>query len=134
MEASEDHPELKIIVITYAELLTIFQEFKVVEPTVEVNDHFDIEEKGMPRIYSIDGGLSHSGGLTTLFKPEEIKIVSGWTQCLEALKNFEQDTNIRLLDILYCDGGCIGGPGIKSDLSKEEKEKIILRFWEENDR
>ncbi|PIP14922.1 hypothetical protein COY88_02950 [Candidatus Roizmanbacteria bacterium CG_4_10_14_0_8_um_filter_35_28] len=127
LESSEDYPELNIIVITYIELLTIFQEFNIKELEKNINDHFDIEEKGMPRIYSIDGGLSHSGGLTA-------KIVSYFTNYLEVLKNFEADPKIKLLDILNCDGGCIGGPGIKSSLSKKEKEKVILKFWQENDR
>ncbi|MDH7475872.1 MAG: [Fe-Fe] hydrogenase large subunit C-terminal domain-containing protein [Microgenomates group bacterium] len=133
LEASEDRPELNILVITYAELLEIFKQFNI-QPVNNPDDKFDIEESGLPRIYSIDGGLSHSGGLTLLFKKNEIKIVSNWKNCIEVLKNFENDRTVKLLDILFCDGGCIGGPGIKSDLTREEREKKILDYWEKNQR
>jgi len=32
------------------------------------------------------------------------------------------------LDILFCEGGCIGGPGIKSTLNTEERKKKILDY------
>lgn len=133
LEASEDRPELNILVVTYAELLDVFARFNIQKET-NPDDKFDIEEAGLPRIYSIDGGLSHSGGLCLLFKKNEIKVVSNWKNCLEVLKNFESDTEVKLLDILFCDGGCIGGPGIKSDLMREQREQKILEFWAKNQR
>lgn len=133
LEASEDRPELNILVITYAELLDVFARFNI-QPETGSDDKFDIEEAGLPRIYSIDGGLSHSGGLSLLFTKNEIKIVSNWKNCMEVLKNFETDPEVKLLDILFCDGGCIGGPGIRSTLTREEREKKILDYWQKNQR
>jgi len=36
-----------------------------------------------------------------------------------------------LLDILYCDGGCINGSGIESKLNTEERRDKIVSFWQE---
>jgi iron only hydrogenase large subunit-like protein len=128
LEALEDVPELKILVLTYLELNQVFANFGIIEEA-DSNNRFDISESGMTRIYPIDGGLSHSSGLMEHFGKGEVQVVSGWKNCLEAIKNFDNDTKVRLLDILFCDSGCIGGPGIKSDLSSEERKKKILDYY-----
>ncbi|PIV10926.1 hypothetical protein COS50_02950, partial [Candidatus Roizmanbacteria bacterium CG03_land_8_20_14_0_80_35_26] len=87
------------------------------------------EEKST-RIYPIDGGLTDSSGAKNLLTPEEIRTVSGWKNCELALQEFEQNKKIRLLDVLFCDGGCIMGPGIESKLTLEERKKKILAYAE----
>ena len=127
LEAKEDNPDLNILVITYAELAQVFAHFNIQEET-GVQDKFDLEGEGMTRIYPIDGGLSHSSGLMKGFQPGEIRTVSGWGNCLKAIKDFDVNPKVRLLDILFCEGGCIGGPGIKSTLNTEERKKKILDY------
>jgi iron only hydrogenase large subunit-like protein len=127
LEAREDNPDLNIIVITYAELAQVFAKYNIQEEP-GVQDKFDLDGEGMTRIYPIDGGLSHSSGLMKGFQPGEIQTISGWGKCIEAIKNFDANPKIRLLDILFCDGGCIGGPGIKSTLNVEERKKKILDY------
>jgi len=127
LEATEDVPNLNILVITYDELTQVFNHFNIAKET-NPNDKFDILETGMTRLYPIDGGLSHSSGLTNHFTKSEIQIVSEWKNCIEAIKIFDKNPKVRLLDILFCKGGCIGGPGIKSNLSSEERKKKILNY------
>jgi iron only hydrogenase large subunit-like protein len=127
LEASEDVPELNILVLTYAEINQIFDNFKTPDQ-FNPDDKFDISEPGMTRIYPVDGGLSHSSGLEKHFSKEELQIVSGWKNCIEAVKNFDTNPKIRLLDILFCDNGCINGPGIISQLKIEERKKKVLDF------
>lgn len=128
LEANEDFPELNILVLTYSELDQVFKHFGAQEET-NINDQFDLAGEGLTRLYPVDGGLSHSSGLKDKFKEDEIQIVSDWKNCLEAVKNFENNSKVRLLDILYCDGGCIGGPGIVSNLPIEERKKRVFQFW-----
>jgi len=127
LEATEDVPELRILVVTYDEISKVFTQFNTSDE-FDPNDKFDIPGTGMTRIYPVDGGLSHSSGLEQHFSKEEIQIVSGWKNCLEAVKNFDTNTKVRLLDILFCEGGCIGGPGIKSALTVEERKQKVLDF------
>lgn len=126
LEATEDVPELGILVLTYSELQEVFQHFNITEET-DANDHFDIEEPGMTRMYALDGGLSHSSGLTDKLKPEELKVVSG-ADNRKAIQEFDANPTIKLLDILNCPGGCIYGPGIKSTLTLEERKKRIVEY------
>ena len=127
LEAKEDNPDLNILVVTYTEIAQVFTRFNI-QPEPGIQDQFDLGEKGMTKIYPLDGGLSHSSGLMDRFQPGEIQMVSGWENCIEAIKNFDVNPKIRLLDILFCEGGCIGGPGIKSALNTEERKKKILDY------
>jgi iron only hydrogenase large subunit-like protein len=131
LEAKEDHPELNILVITYADLSQLLTRFNIKEEAGN-HDKFDIAEPGLTRIYALDGGLSHSSGLLNKLQESEVKIVSGWKNCLEAIKDFDTNPKIRLLDILFCDGGCIGGPGIKSALTADERKKKIMDYRSAN--
>jgi iron only hydrogenase large subunit-like protein len=127
MEAIEDVPDLNILVLTYDEINQVFTQFNTPDD-FNSNDKFDISEPGMTRIYPVDGGLSHSSGLEKHFNKEEIQIVSGWKNCMEAVKNFDTNPKVRLLDILFCEGGCIGGPGIKSNLTSQERKQKVLDY------
>lgn len=133
LEAVEDHPELNILVLTYEEIKQVFEHFKInIETTGGENDKFDLAGIGLTRIYPVDGGLSHSSGLLQQSKNGEVRVVSGWKNCQEAIKDFDTNTKVRLLDILFCEGGCIGGPGIKSELNSEQRKQKILDYYAKN--
>lgn len=127
LEASEDYPELNILVLTYKEMDAVFNQFQVKQPSVGVNDGFDISEK-TTRIYPIDGGLTASSNLRNILKEEEIRVVSGWKNCETILEEFKNNHKIRLVDILFCEAGCINGESIVSKLSLEERKKKIIDF------
>lgn len=127
MEAKEDYPQLNIIVLSFMELETLFRSFSITDDDSDTTARFDIEEEGT-RIYPVDGGLTHSSHVEEFLKPGEIQIVSGYKECEKALEEFETNTQIRLLDVLFCDGGCVGGPGIVSPLSKEERIALVLAY------
>lgn len=127
MEAKEDVPELNILVLTYTELSEVFTHLNITEET-NPTDKFDISAPGMTRLYPIDGGLSHSSGLTNQMQKGEYKVVSGTQDDIAAIKEFDTNTEIRLLDILNCPGGCIGGPGIKSDLTTKQRRQKVIEY------
>lgn len=130
LEAKEDFPELNILVITYEELKQVFSHFKIeIDTQGNEGDKFDVAETGLTRIYPVDGGLSHSSGVMQKFTGGEVRVVSGWKNCPQAIKDFDQDPKARLLDILFCEGGCIGGPGIKSELNVEQRKQRILDYY-----
>lgn len=128
LEAIEDVPELEILVLTFVELQSLFDHFKI-QQVENSTDEFDLTDPDMTLMYPLDGGLSHSSGLTNqLTSTEEVKIVS-CKENIEAIKEFDANPKIRLLDILNCPGGCISGPGIKSTLSVEQRKQKILDYY-----
>lgn len=128
LEANEDVPELNILVLTYTEIPEVFAHFGIKEEA-NPDDHFDISEPGMTRMYSLEGGLSHSSGLTNQMQKGEIKTVSGVQNNIKAIQEFDKNPKIRLLDILNCPGGCIGGPGIQSNLTTEERINKVKSYF-----
>ncbi len=126
LESSEDYPELGIVTLTYRELDQIFQTFGIGEVDA-AGTAFDITAPET-RIYPMDGGLTQTSGARALLKEEQIRIVSSWKNIPKTLEEFEKNPTIRLVDILFCDGGCINGPGIVSKLSLEERKQKILEF------
>ena len=73
LEASEDHPDLNILVLNYNELDQVFAHFNILENKEITSDNFDIEESNT-RIYPFDGGLTVSAGIDKILKPEEINV------------------------------------------------------------
>ena len=127
LEASEDYPELNMLVLTYKELNQILNEKGISNLVSDSQNKFDISE-GATRIYPFDGGLTESSGIRELLKDEEIRIISGYKNCEASLKEFIDNKSIRFVDILFCEGGCINGPGITSTLSIPDRKKKVLDY------
>lgn len=127
LEARENYPELNILVLTYKELEQILVERNISSLETNPNDQFDISEEHT-RIYPFDGGLTESSGVRSILNDDEIRIASGYKNCEALLNEFEENKRIRFVDILFCEGGCINGPGINSALSIPERKKKIVDY------
>ena len=128
IEAREDCPELKIVVLTFKEIKKAFEIKKIDDDPADASADFDIGSRDT-RLYAISGGLAQSCGFNQEFTDEEQNVISGLKLVNESLQEFEKNKLMRVLDILYCDGGCIGGQGIDSQLSLEERRKKIISYW-----
>lgn len=126
LESSENYPELNILVLTFKELDEVFKNFNIQDDSNNAAK-FDINFQ-QTRIYPLAGGLLETSGVKNILGSDQVQQVSGWENCAEALRDFEKNTNIRLLDILFCEGGCINGPGISSSLTPEERKNKIKEF------
>ncbi|MDD5041047.1 MAG: [Fe-Fe] hydrogenase large subunit C-terminal domain-containing protein [Candidatus Peribacteraceae bacterium] len=132
LEASEDYPDLNILVLTYRELDAVFAHFTVGEDIDASGAAFDIAAAAT-RIYPMDGGLTVTSGLKDVLKEEEIRIISGYKQIPAVLEEFQRNPKIRFVDVLFCEGGCINGPGIISTLSPDERKKRIADYRQSMD-
>lgn len=125
LEASQDYPELNILVLTYKEFDLVFSQLMTttnyqLQPTTS----FDLSESST-RMYPTDGGLTDSSGIKNVLGEDAVRVVSGYKNCEAALEEFKNNPKIQLIDILFCQDGCINGPGISSQLTIDErKEKI----------
>ncbi|OGK37657.1 hypothetical protein A3F03_03325 [Candidatus Roizmanbacteria bacterium RIFCSPHIGHO2_12_FULL_41_11] len=128
LEASEDFPDLKLLVLTYKELDEVFKHFQINDEEKDKQAEFDITFPGT-RLYPISGGLVQSGNLKEILSDDQIQVVSGWQNCGKALIDFQASDTVRLLDILFCDGGCIMGGGITSSLNLEERRRRVTQYW-----
>lgn len=128
LEAKEDRSDLGILVLTYAELKQVFKAKNIQPETKDKEASFDIT--GLPtRLYPVSGGLAQSAGLNELLTDEEYDVVSSHQLVEKALQAFRENTKLRVLDILYCDGGCLNGPGTNRTLSLEQRRQKIISHW-----
>jgi iron only hydrogenase large subunit-like protein len=146
LEAKEDYPKLDILVLIYKELKKIFEIKKISAKKADLprrvkaglprrvkagkTASFDIVG-GVTRLYPISGGLAQSSGITKKFTDTEYDVISGPALVEKTLKEFPTRVELKVLDILFCDGGCISGAGIISKESIEEKRKKVTGYWEE---
>lgn len=127
LEASQDHPELNILVLTYEELEEVLKQQLATSHQPLVTSNFDFSESST-RMYPTDGGLADSSGVRSIIGDEAVRVVSGYKNCEAALTEFQNNPKIKLLDILFCEGGCISGPGLTSPLSTEDRKKKITDY------
>ena len=127
-EAKEDRKELDILVLAYKELKKVFEIKKISLEKKDKTQSFDIEAR-KTRLYPISGGLAQSSGLTKKLTDLEYDVISGPELSEKTLAKFSADANLKVLDILYCDGGCVNGPGIITKDSLDERRKKIISQW-----
>ncbi|MFH0864154.1 MAG: [Fe-Fe] hydrogenase large subunit C-terminal domain-containing protein [Candidatus Gottesmanbacteria bacterium] len=127
LEARE-YPRLNILVITFSELLHVFAATKIGDRVNDIRGKLDLQGKNT-RLYPISGGLAESSEFNRLLTDEEYDVISGPKNVEKSLPEFPQN-RLRVLDILYCQGGCINGVGINSTLSIQERRQKIIDHWQ----
>lgn len=128
LEAREDHPELNILALTYKELVEVFNLKNILPEKSDKKALFDVIGP-KTRLYPISGGLAQSSGLTRKLTDPEYDVISGVRFAEKALGEFLQKPDLRVLDILFCSGGCINGPGIITKDSLDRRRQKIITYW-----
>lgn len=131
MEAKEDYADLDILVLTYQELKRIFEVKNIFPKEKDKSAVFDITEKGT-RLYSVSGGLAQSSCLTKNLTDPEFDVISGPKLVEKTLQEFLKKPDLKILDILFCEGGCINGPGIAAKDSLDERRKRVVEHWKKD--
>ena len=115
-------------VIDFRELDKLFIKYEIKKS--KKKDVFDKFYNDYTKIYPVSGGLAKTAHLRGVIKKREIKVVDGIPAVMKFLNN--PDPKIRLLDVLFCNGGCIGGPCIISDLSLKQREKKVKEYLKDS--
>jgi len=122
--------------ITYKEFCEIYNyleennSLKKIEESQE-NKEIDKFYNDVTKIYPLSGGVAESMLNKQILSKEEIIVCDGPKNIDVSIKDFKEFKTFRFLDILFCEGGCIGGPGIMSKDSLEVKKKKILEYKKE---
>jgi len=109
------YPEFIDAVITLKDLKEIFEKEGIKEEDFTKDYYFDSLIREYTKIYPVSGGLASTSHIQSLFKDGEILITDGVENIKKALEDFKAGTSkYKFLDLLNCDGGCIGGPAINN--------------------
>ncbi|GAG38520.1 unnamed protein product, partial [marine sediment metagenome] len=59
----------------------------------------------------------------------EYDVVSGPKLAEKTIQEFPSQPELKLLDILYCEGGCINGAGVITKDSLDRRRQKIITYW-----
>ncbi|MCD4759457.1 hypothetical protein K8R33_01045 [archaeon] len=82
------------------------------------------------KIYPLAGGLAKTAHLKDVIKKNEVKSIDGVKKVMKFLDN--PDPKVRFLDVLFCDGGCIGGPRTSKKLTIAQKRKKVINYMKKS--
>ena len=120
---AKKYPNLIHATITFSELKDIVSKEK---PTPLKGSHlFDRFYNDYTKIYPLAGGLSATLHSKDILTKEEMVAKDG-VKNLQKL--FDKHSDKKFYDILFCNGGCIGGPGVASNKPIFVKRKRILSY------
>jgi len=132
-EAKEDYPELNILSITFKDLQDILKirniDLNYKKKFFERKQSFDMTAQHT-RLYPISGGLAQSSGVVSKFTDPEYDVISGPILANKVLQEYLDKPELKILDILNCDGGCINGPGIVSADSLDRRRQKVINYWQ----
>jgi len=126
--------------ITFQELQTIFDYYKnnnipyqnnfEIWTTKTGDRDFDKIYNDYTKIYPLGGGVAETMHLKGIATQEQLLAVDGPANIAEWFQKFKTNPNIRFLDILMCNGWCIGWPWIISKEDTETKKQKIIDYKE----
>ena len=123
--------------ITFKELQDIFNYNK--ENNITPKEFtYSVTEDGTPdfdkfyndytKVYPLAWGVADSLHIKGIVDASQILVVD-WPKNLDAwFQEFKNNPNIRFLDILACEWWCIGGPGMMSKETIEERKQKVLDY------
>jgi len=120
---AKKYPNLIHATITFSEMKDIVSKEK---PRPLKGSHlFDRFYNDYTKIYPLSGGLSATLHSKDIFTKEEMISMDG---AKNLQKVFDKYSDKKFYDLLFCNGGCIGGPGIASNKPIFVKRKKVLNY------
>jgi len=125
-EEARRYPKEIAVALTYKEVSDFFK-FKEIDLSLFVDTEVGVEgfEDEVLKIFSTSGGVGQTLGISD----EEVIIKDGvdsLSELFEKMRKGEIKKKVKLLDVLFCEGGCLGGPGIVSiDDVGSRKERLV---------
>ncbi len=113
-------------VVDFEELKDLFKKYKIKKTFFTKKIKFDKFYNDYTKIYPLGGALAKTAHLKGLLKKSEFESIDGVQNVMKFLS--KDNLQIKFLDCLFCDGGCIGGPHTNKKLSIRKKTKRIVSY------
>ena len=115
-------------VLTFSELQQILAAVGL-DPGQLEPGRFDREEAKSAHAFAVPGGLARSAALSTDLLAEDVITVDGLEECFTFLEKFAGiKESFRLIELLACRGGCVMGPGMKTNLPAYARRNKVLTY------
>lgn len=123
-------------VLTFQELEELISERGLSQFEVsseKTTTDFDGEKPDLARLFPLGGGLLRTAGFSTDLLAEEYLTIEGLEDSIQFLEDFPCNQGFRLVEILACSGGCVGGVGRSSQEPVVNARQKILRLQAEKE-
>lgn len=114
-------------VLTFTELLQLFQKENIKLAQCEESS-FDEEPPGPSRYFPVPGGLMRAAGMPEDFLGTRTLVVSGMEEIRESLACAGTDSELTLIEPLFCKEGCATGPGMPCEESIYRKRHHVVEY------
>ncbi len=117
--------------LDFTELWQWFTEEKI-DFSQLVPTPFDGYQPNLARLFPVEGGMLRSTNLSTdTFQTGSITL-TGLENCIEFLKNLSVNgmpNKPGLLELLACNGGCVGGPRVATDKDVYRRREEVIDYY-----
>ena len=121
--------------LTFKELTEIYdylEENKKLKEITETKENREDRFTNVTKIYPLGGGVASSMITKDILNLEQVIVCDG-PKCIEkAMFDFINNKKYRFVDILFCEGGCLGGPGIVCNDNLETKKQRLFDYKEKS--
>src|SRR5690606_35644469 len=105
------------VALTFLELWSWVEEAGIDVESVEPSD-FDPPYPDLGRLFPTEGGIIRAAGIEGSVASSKVVIASGIENCIEMISYVTSGkASVGLVDLMACNGGCLGGPGAANDLN-----------------
>lgn len=116
------------VVLTYGEIDLFFRR-RGISPATLAEAAFDGIDPEGGRLFTLTGGTLPALGIATDFMDTETVAAEGESHTLEIVRDLADGRiSPRYVDLRFCDGGCVDGPGKNRELTHLYKRNLIIRY------
>lgn len=116
-------------VLTFDELQELF-DWKKIDFAQCEESSFDETPGEFSQNFPLEGGLLQTANLDTDIMSAKILAISGYEEIEEVADAIKNNNGIYIVEPLFCNHGCINGPGITNKNSNFEYRNRVIKYTE----
>jgi uncharacterized Fe-S cluster-containing protein len=116
-------------VLTFAELLEWLKETGVSLADCPESSFDNTRKADVARLFPLEGGMLKTGGLALDPAGGDLISVSGHDAILALLSEPSLARSYKIVEPLFCQGGCLGGPALPLEASLFERQKRLVAYY-----
>jgi iron only hydrogenase large subunit-like protein/uncharacterized Fe-S cluster-containing protein len=118
------------VALTFRELWSWVEEDNIDVEALEASD-FDPPYPDLGRLFPTEGGILKAAGITSSMVSSDVVAISGIENCIEMISYITSgQATVDLVDLMACNGGCLGGPGAANELNIFARRQRLLDYWQ----
>ncbi len=118
------------IALTFRELWSWIEEEGIDVISLE-GSTFDPPYPDLGRLFPTEGGILKAAGIGNGAVSPRTAMASGIEDCVDMISYLTAGkAAVDIVDLMACDGGCLGGPGAVNELNVFARRQKLLEYWE----